>query len=721
MNQRIMTGLAALSLALALPARAQEPDPPTPARLFPVAHPLTDAAVGGIVSSAQAYLRSMADRRVEPVLIFEFAPATSANNSELFLAGRLAVDLSTSLAGARRTIAYVPGPVSGYAVLPILACDEIVLGEDATLGPITPEGLPVSPIAAATLRDLADRKGRDKNLLLGMLDPSLRLREVRTADGKLHFVPASDLDEFRRTRQVVSDAPAWEGVSPGVLRPDVARRLAIADLIVDQRAKLVSVYNLDADLAGPGAAGEVRPVIIPIQGNVDAVKLAYVKRRLGQAISEKNENLLIFQIDSEGGDVEAIDAITTAIAGLDPQKVKTVAFVDDRAVGLAALIPLACDEIILAEGSAMGDASRTTDRRGRHEPLPPEKLRPLADRAAELAAQKNHPRALARAMVDPEVEVVAARDADTGAVVYITADEADLNPAKLIRIGQVVKPAGKLLTLDAPEAQRLGMATRTAPDLASWLQSEGLQTPRLDQPTWVDSLVTLLNSQWMSGLLLFVGLFMLILELKLPGVGLPAIVSALCFLLFFWSHYLGGTADQLEILLFLAGMIGLLLEIFVFPGFGVFGVTGILLILSSIVMASHTFVWPTQEYEYRQLGGTLLRLTLTLLSVVVGAVILGRFLPSLPIFRHMILVPEGADPHGAAPPAAKPPLDPSGPLTFLLGERGRTATVCRPTGKARFGDALVDVVADGVFLEANTPVEVIDVRGSTAVVQRLPS
>ncbi|GIW87294.1 MAG: nodulation protein NfeD [Isosphaeraceae bacterium] len=707
-------------VCLATPISAQDETPPTPARLFLVPHPLSDAAVNGLIASARGYLRSMAERRVEPVLVFEFAPTRGADPSELFLASRLAVELSTSLAGARRTIAYVPAPVAGYSLLPILACDEIVLGERATLGPITPDDQPVSPIAAAALRDLADRKGRDRNLLLGLLDPELPLREVRTADGKVQFVPASELDEVRRTRQVVSDAPAWEGTTPGVLRPETARRLGIASLIVDQRSRLFSVFNLDADLAGPGVPGEIRPVVIPIQGPVDAVKLGYVKRRIGQAINERNENLLIFQIDSEGGEIEAINAITVAIAELDPQKVKTVAFVEDRAVGLAALIPLACDEIILATGARWGDVTHTVDRRGQKQPIPAEKVRPLADRAADLAAQKSHPRALARALVDPQIEIVAARDTRSGAIVSVAAEDLELNPGQLVRLGTVIKPAGQVLSLDASQAKSLGMAARTVTDLASWIESEGFQPPRRDQPTWVDTLVTVLNSQWMSGILLFVGLFMLILELKLPGVGLPAIVSALCFLLFFWSHYLGGTADQLEILLFLAGVVGLFLELFVFPGFGVFGVTGIVLILSSIVMASHTFVWPTQEYEYRQLGGTLLRLLLTLLAVAIGAVLIGRFLPSLPLFRHLILVPEGAEPPGQLTPIAKPPLDSPGPLTFLLGERGTTTTVCRPTGKARFGEALVDVVADGVFLEANTPVEVIDVRGSTAVVQRLP-
>ena len=122
------------------------------------------------------------------------------------------------------------------------------------------------------------------------------------------------------------------------------------------------------------------------------------------------------------------------------------------------------------------------------------------------------------------------------------------------------------------------------------------------QRTWVDTLVDTLNETWIKGLLLFLGFFLLMLEIKLPGIGLPAILSALCFLLYFWSSYLGGTADQLEIMLFVLGIICLGLELFVFPGFGVFGMSGVFLILISVVMASHTFTLPTREYEYRQLA-----------------------------------------------------------------------------------------------------------------------
>src|SRR5262249_45939593 len=161
---------------------------------------------------------------------------------------------------------------------------------------------------------------------------------------------------------------------------------------------------------------------------------------------------------------------------------------------------------------------------------------------------------------------------------FVTDEQVKADPGRY-QVQETIKPSGQALTLESANAGSLGMATRVVDDLNGVTAAYGLRgkTLRVDGPTWVDSLVTLLNTPWMSWLLLFIGMFMLILEIKLPGVGLPAITSALAFLLFFWGHYLGGTADQLEILLFVVGLVCLALELFVFPGFGVFGMSGILL------------------------------------------------------------------------------------------------------------------------------------------------
>jgi membrane-bound serine protease (ClpP class) len=142
-----------------------------------------------------------------------------------------------------------------------------------------------------------------------------------------------------------------------------------------------------------------------------------------------------------------------------------------------------------------------------------------------------------------------------------------------------------------------------------------------------------------------------------------------------------------------------------------------LLILVSIIMASHTFVWPTQEYEYRQMLSTLLQVTAVLVSVGVGVAFVGRFLPKIPLFNRMILTPEPWDASTLDDLAAKPSGEDYASMAFLIGETGRTTTPLRPMGKARFGELLVDVTADGFFIEPDTLVEVVEVQGSRVVVR----
>jgi membrane-bound serine protease (ClpP class) len=155
----------------------------------------------------------------------------------------------------------------------------------------------------------------------------------------------------------------------------------------------------------------------------------------------------------------------------------------------------------------------------------------------------------------------------------------------------------------------------------------------------------------------------------------------------------------------------------VFPGFGVFGLSGFLLIVVSIVMASHTFVWPTQEYEYRQMAGTLFQLVAVMTGVGVSAALVGKYIPSLPIFNRMVLKPETYNGSELDDPSVKPSADEGyESFAFLMGETGRSTTVLKPSGKARFGKLLIDVQADGYFIERDRLIEVIDVQGMKVIV-----
>ena len=181
-----------------------------------------------------------------PILVFEFLPGDVApGTSEFGACYDLANLISKDLAGAELTVAYVPQPLRGYAVLPVLACTEIVMGSSSSLGPITPEGHPFDAAYRELVRFLAMRKTRDPDLLLGMLDRDADLRLVRTADNTVHYVLAENLDAFQKTHQVIEERPAWDGGLRGVLTAAAGPRggLLQADRRLPRRAGRASTRS----------------------------------------------------------------------------------------------------------------------------------------------------------------------------------------------------------------------------------------------------------------------------------------------------------------------------------------------------------------------------------------------------------------------------------------------------------------------------------------------
>lgn len=720
----IPLALAAGRLADAAPAQQVDASAMNPGQFFTIEEPISSDTLERIKAGTRQVIARSATQGLErPILVFVIKPGRAQPGSSSFgTSYDLANFIATELAGAKYTVAYVPEPLRGYAVLPALACGEIVMAPEASLGPITPEGQNPKSDYREPIRSLARWKGRDPGLYLGMLDPQADLKAVRTADRQIHYVLAADLPEFLRANAAAEGdiQAAWEGGSRGRLAARRAREEGFVKLLADSPGQVANVYHVDPKAISndPTLTGEVRPVWVQIDGRLDSIKEAYLRRRIDQARRER-VNLLFFQINSVGG----LNTAANNVAGLiaDITDMKTVAFIDDQATGVAALLPLACDDIVFRRGGRMGGAQEIhVGRNRRGQAMNAEQIRSLALRAEDLANRKGHPGAIAQAMVDPNARVLQVTDTNTGASTLVVEAQMQAEPNRYQNPTPVKEP-GMALMVQSGEAvaYHLGQEVNDAEEFKG-LYGVRDKVIRVDGPTWVDGLVTTLNDPVASWLLLFIGVFMLILEIKMPGVGLPGITSALAFLLFFWSRYLSGTADQLEILLFLVGMVCLGLELFVFPGFGVFGLSGIALILISIVMASHTFVWPTQDYEYRQMAGTLGQIVAVMVGVGVGASIVGRYIPSLPVFSRMVLKPQAETGSGLVLDEFAPKPEPTEgyeSFAFLMGETGRTTTVLKPSGKAQFGNLLVDVRADGFFIERGTLIEVVEVQGLRVIVK----
>jgi membrane-bound serine protease (ClpP class) len=154
------------------------------------------------------------------------------------------------------------------------------------------------------------------------------------------------------------------------------------------------------------------------------------------------------------------------------------------------------------------------------------------------------------------------------------------------------------------------------------------------------------------------------------------------------------------------------LEIFVLPGMAIFGLGGGLLIIGSLVLASQTFIIPANGYQVEKLRNSLLVLCGAAVGSVLAGAIMRRFLPHAPVFNRMMLAPPSGE-EAEALSQRESLVD----FAHLLGQHGTATTPLFLSGKARIGDQLVDVIADGDAIDRGTQVEVIEVSGSRVVVR----
>jgi membrane-bound ClpP family serine protease len=202
----------------------------------------------------------------------------------------------------------------------------------------------------------------------------------------------------------------------------------------------------------------------------------------------------------------------------------------------------------------------------------------------------------------------------------------------------------------------------------------------------------------------------------MPGVGIPGVIAAICFVLFFWSHsQLAGQITMLAVLLFVLGLVLIALEVFVLPGFGVAGISGILLVLVSLALVTLEKK-PETSQEWMSLIGTVATFGAGLLAAIPLAIVLAWYLPSIPYVNRLILKPEGEremELEEMASDAVRPEI------ASLLGAIGVAATPLRPAGKVQFGEEFVDVVAEGGYVAPGTRVQVIEVEGNRVVVKEV--
>ena len=483
----------------------------------------------------------------------------------------------------------------------------------------------------------------------------------------------------------------------------------------------------DAPLPGLAPADRVfaeqyrKAIIIDFDGPIFGAQHAYLNNRLDRA-QRIGADLIIIRLKSPGGLLEESVQLARRLSEID--WATTVAFIPEEAISGGAIIALGCDRIYMRPRGLIGDAGPIVlGPDGIFEHVEEKRVSYLHVAMRELAESKNRPSALASAMADRSLKVFPVKTKVGGEMKYLSTEQiAKLEKPDDFEVGKSIPEAGesRFLTVDGSRALELKLAEGVFESESEFLAALDFDARVDTRMTWVDRTVYLLNRPWLTGLLLFVALIALYVELAAPGISVAGLTSLACFGVFFWSHALGGTSGWLEVLIFVLGVLCLVVEIFLLPGFGVFGLSGILLVLLSLIMATQDFVLPSNPGQWQQLQTNSLVVlgSIAVVSVLfVGQLLL---LDSLPGLKRFQLKAPSVDPTQSAAasesllskPNAEQPLP-------LVGDHGVAESVLRPSGKVLFDKLLIDVVTEGDYLDPGTPVEVIRREGNRIVVRKV--
>ncbi|MCX6934649.1 MAG: serine protease, partial [Verrucomicrobia bacterium] len=409
-----------------------------------------------------------------------------------------------------------------------------------------------------------------------------------------------------------------------------------------------------------------------------------------KAALEAKASALVLNMDTPGGEGEAMKQIMTAIAKFEPAD-QTYTYINKEAFSAGAFISAATRHIWMAPGSIIGAASPVTLGQEGPKELPPKFVSGYAALIRAAAEQNGHNPAVFDAMVNKQ----------TG-----------------LRIdGREIVAKGDILTLTTKEATRLVgnpprkiLADGIAPDLESLIQKTiqpGAKIVRI-QPTGFEEVGRWIVS--LSPLLLGAAFLCGYLEFKTPGFGIFGVLAATCALIFFFGHYIAGLSGYENLLLLLVGVALVVVEFLLFPGTLLPGLLGLALILFA---ALNTMVdrYPSDPVlpSLPQLSFPAANLAIGFFGGLVAILLAARFLPHSYFFRSFELT------------ATSAPYQPIHETPAQIAQQGITLTDLRPSGRALFGTQTLDVLAEGDFIPTGTRIESIGCVGSTTLVRRLES
>jgi membrane-bound serine protease (ClpP class) len=415
---------------------------------------------------------------------------------------------------------------------------------------------------------------------------------------------------------------------------------------------------------------------------IDDVIAKPAQRKTELAVKEaenQSVDILFLNLNTFGGELEAAENIRTLL--LDAP-VPVFVFIDKNAASAGALISIACDSIYMSPGASIGAAS-VVNQTGEVMPDKYQSYMRSMMRATALATGRDPD--IAQAMVDPDIEV------------------------------KGISEKGKVLTFTTSEAIKHGFCEGEARSREAVMALAGIEDYYFveQDPEILELIILFLLNPAVSGILIMLMIGGIYFELQTPGIGFPFVIALTAAALYFAPHYLHGLAEHWEILLFILGLGLVVLEIFVLPGFGVAGISGIILILTALVLSmtlnfgfDFTFAPPTTIIKK--------------IAIVLGFGTAG-FLTSIWLGMRLINANSKLGTIALKTELGKETGFISQDLTMneLVGKTGRAVSFLRPAGKIEIGDEMYDAISEFGLIDKDEEVTVTRFENSQLVVNKL--
>ncbi len=424
-----------------------------------------------------------------------------------------------------------------------------------------------------------------------------------------------------------------------------------------------------------GESEKKKILVGKIDNNIDPRTNRYSKLLLEEA-SNKNYDVVVIEMDTYGGAVNDADDIRTRILDFE---IPIYVWINKDAASAGALISIACDSIYMSSGASIGAATVVT---GDGTQAPDKYQSYMRSIMRSTAEAKGRDPQIAEAMVDEDITV------------------------------DSISMEGKVITFSTKEAIKYGFCDAELNSVDEIMKRQDIDDYEITnfELDSTEGIISFFLNPIVSSILILLILGGLYFELQTPGIGFPIIASITALILYLVPYYLNGVAENWEIIMFFVGIILIMIEVFVIPGFGIFGITGLFTSIGSLIlimlnndMFDFTFVLS------KDLVSSSLSVLISVFSFLLIILFGGIKITDTKAFKNIAL--------GETQEISKGYIS-NKYSDDIIGKKGKSFTVLRPSGKVIINDNIYDASTEGGFIEKNQKIIVSSTEGSSLKVKK---